>query len=362
MNSASLTAVAANPAAPFAQQPLPVAVRAARDAVPASPLVSVVVPAYNVEPYIETALNSALDQTYRRLEVIVVNDGSTDGTQAVIDRVVRQRQDPRLRVIQRANGGLSAARNTGIAAAQGELIGFLDSDDAWRSDKLERHVRLFAADPGLGLTFSQSDYMTEAGHLTGTRLRTTRHQPSLHDMLRRNHCGNGSTVVIRRDCFELAGTFREDLKSCEDYEMWCRVLWATGYRAECIALPLTIYRLRDSSLSFNFASFTDNADRAMASLRELMRNVPARRFRAGHAEHYRIAAWKATTTGRNREGAALLGKALRLWPWLLLTDPAATATALALLLPFRMRAPLVKRFKTLRSFGPSRFSANGKAG
>jgi glycosyltransferase involved in cell wall biosynthesis len=361
VNTATTTTAIADPA----MRPLPPAGRApdVRHATAdTGPLVSVIMPAYNVEPYIETALISALDQTYRHLEVIVVNDGSTDGTRAVIDRVARQRQDERLRVIDRANGGLSAARNTGIASARGELLGFLDSDDAWRTDKLELHVRLLVDDTTLGLTFSYSDYMTEAGRLTGTRLRTTRHEPTLHDMLRRNHCGNGSTVVMRRECFELAGTFREDLKSCEDYELWCRVLWATGFKAACVQQPLTIYRLRDSSLSFNFQKFTDNADLAMRYLRQAMPHVPARRFRAGHAEHYRIVAWKAATIGRNREAAVLLARALRLWPWLLLTDFHAAATALLLAVPLRLRGPLVKRAKGLLGSGSSGIGISGKAG
>jgi len=310
------------------------------------PLVSVVVPAYNVAPYVEQALVSALDQTYRRIEVIVVNDGSTDSTRSVIERVLRDRGDPRLRVIDQPNAGLSAARNSGVDAARGELVAFLDSDDAWRPDKLEKHVRLLARRPRVGLSFSYSEYMTEDGRPTGHGPVTTRLAPSLHDMVRRNQCGNGSSIVVRRECLRIAGPFREELRSCEDYELWCRMLWATSYEAACIPEPLTLYRQREASLSFDAARFTQNADLAMRLLRETMPSIPERLMRAGHAEHYRIAALKAATLGQDEVATRLLARALRLWPWLLVSDRRTLATAATLLMPRRLRQPLIDRYRT----------------
>lgn len=312
---------------------------------PMMPLVSVVIPAYNVEAYVAEALRSALRQTYPHREVIVVDDGSTDRTLAVIARTRAEHGDPPLTVVRQPNRGLSAARNAGLRAARGELIAFLDGDDAWRDDKLARHVRVMTADPGVGVSFSESEYMTEDGRPTGDCISTRNLLPSLHAMLRRNHFGNGSTVVARRECFEQAGVFREDLKSCEDYEMWCRLLWATDFRAVGIASPLTLYRVRSGSLSFDVGKFTANADHAMRVLRSTMRNVPESLFRAGHAEHYRIAAMKAAMCGRNGDAARLLGCALRLWPPILLADAAPAATAVLLLLPLRLRQPLLSWIK-----------------
>lgn len=312
------------------------------------PMLSIVIPAYNVAPYIEAAIDSALAQTFTDLEVIVVDDGSTDDTGDVIAQVSARHQDPRLKVLHRANGGLAAARNTGISMASGQYIGFLDSDDVWLPTKAQRHIDLMEQDPTIGISFSDSRYMLEDGTLTPHLLQADKLHPSFHDMIRRNHVGNGSAPVIRRICFEQAGRFNEMLKSCEDYEMWCRILWLTDYRIDGINEPLTLYRIRDTSLSFNFGKFLANADLAMAALRSQMKNVPDRVFRAGHAEHYRIAAWKAGSTEQDAAARQLLLKAIATWPWILLSDWRVTAVAVALLIPRRTRGHVIRKAKSLR--------------
>ncbi len=307
-----------------------------------APALSVVIPAYNVAPYIAAAVELALDQSFTDLEVIVIDDGSTDATPSVLAELQRRRADPRLRIVRQDNKGLSGARNSGIRLARGALIGFLDGDDLWRAEKAAQHVAAFAQAPGLGISFSHSEYLTDDGKPTGSLLIAGAAAPSLHAMIRRNHIGNGSTPVVRRACFELAGVFCEDLHSCEDYEMWCRILCETEYRAELVPLPLTFYRLRGASLSFNFPKFLANADRAMALLRARMPYLPARVLRAGHAEHYRIAAWKAVSTGQTRTGLRLLARAVRLRPALLLVDWRAGGTLAGALLPPQVRAWLAR--------------------
>jgi glycosyltransferase involved in cell wall biosynthesis len=306
--------------------------------------VSVVIPSYNVDPYISDAVLSAVSQTYRNLEIIIVNDGSTDGTGEVIDRLIDQTSDKRIRVVKQNNQGLSAARNTGIANASGELIAFLDGDDAWSPHKIEHHVRVLASAESIGLTASYSSYMTEKGRRTGAILAGKVH-PTLHDMLRRNHFGNGSTIVARRQCFEQAGNFNTRLKSCEDYEMWCRILWATEYRAVCIPYPLTFYRLRDSGLSFSAERFTESAELAVSILREYMPFVPGRVFRRARAEHYQIAAWKAVVSGRDQFARSILKRALALCPWLALTDPRPAVVMAAAAVPRRHRFELALTLK-----------------
>lgn len=310
-----------------------------------SPILSIVIPAYNVAPYIAEAVNSALDQTLRDIEVIVVDDGSTDATPKILDEIRRARGDARLRIIRQPNGGLSAARNTGIRNARGAFIGFLDSDDIWAPEKAELQIDLMRADETIGISFSFSEYLTEDGRRTGSILFAERMQPSLHDMIRRNHVGNGSTPIVRRECFEIAGLFREELRSCEDYEMWCRILWMTPYRAECVPKPLTYYRLRESSLSFNSAKFVENADHAIDCLRSAMINLPPRLLRAAHAEHYRIAAWKAVSSGRHIEALGLLMRAVSLRPLLLFTDWRAMGTAVSIVLPESVRNWLSRKAK-----------------
>lgn len=313
-----------------------------------APVLSIVIPAFNVAPFIEDAVASALGQSFGDLEVIVIDDGSTDATPDKLRALAIRRADPRLRIVRQDNAGLSAARNAGLARARGEFIGFLDGDDIWLPQKAARQIAAMRADPSIGLSFSHSEYLTESGARTGAILLAGEASPSLHDLIRRNHLGNGSTVIARRACFEEAGVFRAELRSCEDYEMWCRILWMTRYRAALTPEPLTLYRLRESSLSFNSQKFVENADRAMACLRAAMPNLPQRVLRAGHAEHYRIAAWKAVSSGRHLEALSLMARALALRPLLLATDWRALGTAVAIVSPPRLRDWLAASAKSLQ--------------
>jgi hypothetical protein len=307
-----------------------------------------VIPGYDVAPYIEAAVESALDQTWPNLEVIAVDDGARDDTLRVLRALAQRRPDPRLRIVSQANAGLSAARNTGIREARGRFIGFLDGDDTWRPDKVARQMALMAAQPRVGLSFSHSSYMNEAGEPTGGLLATATLRPRLEDMVRRNHFGNGSTVIARRECFEAAGLFDVSLKSCEDYEMWCRILARTGWLAAGVPLPLTRYRLRSTSLTFDPYRFTQNADLAMQRLRAHQLGLAEPVLRAGHAMHYRIAAWRALLAGKDEAARQLMARALRLWPALVFCDAKAPVVMAAMLLPRALREAVSSGLRRLR--------------
>ena len=120
--------------------------------------VSVVIPTHNHAGYIRQAIDSALAQTSAPLEVIVVDDGSTDETPRILADY-----GGRIRAIRQSNAGVSVARNTGIAAAAGDLIALLDSDDSWAPTKLERQIARLSADPGVGLVHCGSERVDEAG-------------------------------------------------------------------------------------------------------------------------------------------------------------------------------------------------------
>mgnify|MGYP001146457269 FL=1 len=109
-------------------------------------LVSVVIPAYNAELYIKHAIDSILCQSHSDLEVIIVNDGSTDNTQAIVMSFT----DPRVRLVNKTNGGMSSARNAGVDQAKGEYLAFLDADDYWMPDKLEKQISLLNKKPNIG--------------------------------------------------------------------------------------------------------------------------------------------------------------------------------------------------------------------
>jgi glycosyltransferase involved in cell wall biosynthesis len=221
------------------------------------PLVSVVIPVYNTERYVADTVRSVLNQTYRHLDVIIVIDGSTDRSL----EICRGFDDPRIRIIEQENRGLAGARNRGIREARGELIGFLDSDDEWLSEKVERHVQHFDTDMDLGVSFSWSALMDEAGELLGTYQKEGSSKTTFEDFYVRNVMGNGSNALLRTTVFTgrdeglapyppMHG-FDEDLRRAEDYELWSRVAALTGWRMGCLTESLVKYRINPGGLSAN---------------------------------------------------------------------------------------------------------------
>ena len=147
------------------------------------PLVSVVIPVYNVEKYIEQALESVIQQSYSKLEIIVVDDQSPDQS---IDLVKTKFNDPRIRIIRQKNRGLAGARNTGICNANGSFIAFLDSDDFWQHDKIEKHVSVMLASPNYGISFCSSLFV-DANSQSINRLQAPK-KKSNYQLERPWHC------------------------------------------------------------------------------------------------------------------------------------------------------------------------------
>lgn len=223
------------------------------------PTVTVVMPLYNTERYVEKAIAGVLTQTYRDFELIVVDDGSTD---AGVERVRRFR-DPRLRLVQQQNRGLAGARNTGIRHARGRYIALLDADDAWQPDKLASHVEHLEHNPRVGVSYSQSAFMDDDGVPLGLLQAPKCRNVNTVDILCRNPVGNGSAPVIRKAVFDAIRFttqrrdteqdcwFDEDLRQSEDIECWLRIATQTAWEFEGIARPLTWYRVNNQGLSAN---------------------------------------------------------------------------------------------------------------
>lgn len=288
-----------------------------RAVVPAHRLrLSVVVPSYNTSRYVRDTLDSLFDQTVRDLEVVVVDDGSRDDSLAVLAGV----GDPRLTVAAQANRGLAGARNSGLLLARAPVVGFCDADDLWFARKAERHLALLDADPRVGLTFSWSAYLDEAGACTGQYLLSRCRAPSARDLIRRNHVGNGSTVVARRDVFARAGLFDESLGSCEDFEMWVRAAACSGYGARLLPEVLTGYRVRAGSMSTTYDDFVRGYARALERFRDYVPGFTPGEAARSHAEGLRIASRKAFSSGQVALSRTLFAAAVRRAPSLPLRD------------------------------------------
>lgn len=189
--------------------------------------VSVIIPAYNSARYLPETLQSVLAQTYRHYEVIVVDDGSTDDTRAVVKAA-----DGPVRYLPQPNGGPSAARNAGIAAANGECICFLDADDLWTPDKLGVQVEFMEQHPHVGLVFADGEEFDESGVQCASLVSKSRFHAEIttgtvildafQKLLEENFIPT-STVMVRKSCFETTGVFDLALKGPEDRDMWSRI-------------------------------------------------------------------------------------------------------------------------------------------
>ncbi len=183
------------------------------------PAVSVVIPAYNRAHLLPRALRSVQTQTVKELEIIVVDDASTDGTEAA----VRAFEEGRMRCVRHAqNQGGSAARNTGIAEARAPLVAFLDSDDEWLPHKLERQLSALRRRPEAALAYARFA-LCEKGRDVTARYRPFPEECSARGLLRTNCVGTASTVVARRAVLEKIGGFDEGLPSCQDWDAWLRM-------------------------------------------------------------------------------------------------------------------------------------------
>ena len=218
---------------------------------------SIIMPAFNVQSTMRETLAALLAQTYASYEVIIVDDGSTDCTPGIATQFAA---DPRVRVIRQANRGLAGARNTGIAAARGDVIGFCDADDLWEPQKLARHVAHLQANPQVGISYSGSALMDDNGVLTGQAQRPRLHDVTASHIFKRNPIGNGSAPVIRRAVFTQIAYrprhetvrdwyFDETFRQSEDIECWLRIALTTDWAFEGVPGLLTRYRINAGGLS-----------------------------------------------------------------------------------------------------------------
>lgn len=206
--------------------------------------ITVVVPAYNAELYLREALESALTQSYHAHEIIVVNDGSNDGT----DEIARSYGD-RIHYIAQENQGVSAARNTAIGAASGDWVAFLDADDVMAPDKLAKQVKLIESDPELVVTYTGFTLLHDNGELEPRKAFPAK---DLWPALRYRSPILPSTSLVKRDALMCAGCFG-NTSAAEDWDLFFRLIRLYPLAAfQDIPESLLLYRQREDSLSKGF--------------------------------------------------------------------------------------------------------------
>ena len=234
-----------------------------------SPLISIIVPAYNVAIYIGEALQSVVEQDFENYEIIVINDGSTDTPDLELalepfgDRIV---------YLQQPNGGISAARNAGLRVARGELIALLDSDDIWLPGKLTEQLE-FMRTGDYDMVYADALLFGEILWPEGTTFMDrspSNGEVTLHSLLDNRCTPVVSTVIMRKDIVEQVGSFdEEDRNLTEDYDLWLRMAGAgarIGYQKKVVAK----YRYRSDSISASRIKLHEAALRVLHKTRRGM--------------------------------------------------------------------------------------------
>ncbi len=197
--------------------------------------VSVVLPTYNSAETLTDAIDSIRAQGWPALDIIVVDDGSVDGTSAILEKIISKD----LRVLRQENAGPGAARNRGIEAARGKWVAFLDADDVWLSGKLTAQLNALQEDPSLAFCYSDSVRRSRDGtDVIQTPRRVGGHV--LAELLLGPQF-DLSTVIVRRDCFEKVGGFAPQFRTGEDWDMWLRL--AATYPGCYVPRVLVVYRV-----------------------------------------------------------------------------------------------------------------------
>lgn len=320
------------------------------------PLVTVVVAAYNGERWIEQTLESVFGQTYPNLEIIVVDDGSTDGTVDLL-----QAHTPRLRLIRKANGGAAAARNAGARAASGKYLAFLDQDDLWYPEKVAVQIGALQSDAALSWSYTDAILFDSD---TGRELGRASDRNRMHrgDVLIPLLMGNFipfASIVVERNVLLDAGGFPED-EACahiDDWDLWLRI--AQTHRLEYTDTPLVRYRLHQDQATQTMDTNKALSNRIALVTRAVERD-PARlskHFLAARASAFISVARISLTRGRRADAVRLFVHALTDQP----LSMRAGLLLLASLAPRPMRR-LMGRFRRLllpedhgRRRVPSRF-------
>jgi len=252
--------------------------------------VSVVIPVFNQAEYVEEAIESVLAQDYPRIELIVIDDGSTDDTPRRLAAY-----EGRATILRQPNRGASVALNRGIRQSQGPLVCWLSADDVFLPGKVARQVAAFRQDPGLALTYTGYERIRDDGSLIERIERPPRVDVDPFTMVFWRNAVNGSSVKMRREVYDATGGFDETLRADVDADMWLRV--AERHRIACLDGVYLKYRIHANTLSADvplmIASMTEVRRRFLRS------GALRRRLGARHSTDVpRVLSWMAADFAR----------------------------------------------------------------
>ena len=280
---------------------------------PQFPLVSAIVPAYNAEAFIERTLKSVLCQTYKNLEVLVVDDGSTDKTFEIVQSIAQK--DSRVTLIRQKNAGVAAARNLAIEKSTGEYIAPVDADDIWYPEKIEKQVNcILKAGESVGLVYSWSINIDENDLIIGQYSGFKPEGKVYIALLCQNFVDNASTPLIRRSCLKHIGGYNSQLRQqaaqgCEDWDIYLRI--AEFYEFRVVPEFLVGYRQVIGSMATNYKAMVKSYDLVMANVQQKHPEIPPSIYRLSRMFYYNFLLGKTYASGAYWNTLLCLLKALK---------------------------------------------------
>jgi glycosyltransferase involved in cell wall biosynthesis len=311
-----------------------------------TPAFSVVIPCYNVAATIEDTIASVASQTCADLEIIAVDNNSTDKTAAVLAKIAVT--EPRLRVISEPVQGISAVRNAGVRAARGAYIALLDGDDLFDPDYLETHAQNFTSSTA-GVSYSRIRLVDHSGRPTGNVTNPPMRGLTAAHLLRANPCT--SMVVVRREVFHKAGTFDQSLRRMEDQE-WLFRAAAAGFEFRGIDRAIASYRITPGGLSHDIDGMLRAHGQLLAAAGRVAPALVARNRRLSHAAMLRYCARRAIDhDAGSADARAYIWQMMRTAPDLMLREPVATAKTFVSVLAPSLAGQFVRRASRLQTGG-----------
>ncbi|NEP60711.1 MAG: glycosyltransferase [Symploca sp. SIO2G7] len=278
-------------------------------------LISIILPVYNGEKTIKETITSVLNQTCQDFELIIINDGSEDGTLKIIDSI----QDPRIKVFSHANAGPNPSRNRGIVEAKGEYVAFIDADDLWTPDKLASQLKALQANSQAAVAYSWTNYIDTSGQFLSRGSHLSLTGDVLRHLLLINFLESGSNPLIRKAALTTVGDFDETLTHGEDWDMWLRL--AAKYQFVAVPSPQVFYRVSAHSSSAKIVQLEVGClqviNKAFTQAPESLQYL--KRFSQGNLYKYFISKALAEPLERRRSliAARFLWQAVRYDPSLL---------------------------------------------
>jgi glycosyltransferase involved in cell wall biosynthesis len=275
------------------------------------PLVSVVMAAYNMGQYLEEAVVSVLSQDHPRIQLIVVDDGSSDPDTPVV--LARHEADPRVTIVRQANAGQTVAKNRGLAAARGEFVGFCDADNAWLPGKLSRQLAAFRERPEVGVVYGDLQLIGPLGESLPTPA-IRRYSGRITGKLLADNFVTFNTTLTPRRLIEQVGGFDERLRMAIDYDLWLRI--SVTHEFLYLPEPLVRYRIWGGQMSHR-------TEERMASFFQLLENflaahpgqVTRGELRRAWAHSFTTRGGYRASVGRRAEAWADYRRALSHRPW-----------------------------------------------